>query len=84
MNITGRDIAVQEAYRNELQRQARVWHILQPSPRRVTSLRLTFMEIMVQFGVWLETAGCRLRTRYALPQRETPRSSIAGSGLSNC
>ncbi|MEJ2012264.1 MAG: hypothetical protein P8X64_08580 [Anaerolineales bacterium] len=84
MNITGRDIAVQEAYRNELQRQARMWHSLHRSPRRVTGLQLTFREIMIQIGVWLESAGCRIRTRYALPKPEAPRSSIAGSGLSNC
>jgi hypothetical protein len=84
MNITGRDIAVQEAHRNELRRQAQAWNILRRDPKQAAGLRRAYMELMVRLGGWLEAAGCRLKSRYTLLQGAATRSSTAGSGAQNC
>jgi hypothetical protein len=82
MYFTGRDIAVQKAYRDEMLRQAEPWHIL---PKRLSSkahLQTHFRTSMVRLGAWLEAVGCGLKARYGMSAEAA--QGVAGSTLQRC
>ena len=82
MYFTGRDIAVQKAYRDEMHRQAEPWHILRRRPSSKLQTKKQFRILMVRLGAWLEAVGCRLKARYEMSAE--PTHSVAGSSLQRC
>jgi len=84
MWFTTHDIAVQEAYREEMRRQAEPWHILRRDSIRRRALQVRYARLMVGFGAWLEQAGCRLKARYKFAPADGARSGIARGGLQSC
>lgn len=84
MSITGRDIHIQELYREEMRYQAERWHILQNYGGKTNRVRMAYRWAMLKMGEGLEAAGCWLKARYASSQVESALASSPEGGLQSC
>jgi hypothetical protein len=84
MYFTDRDLAIQKTYRDEMRLQAEQWHILREDSIRTSRLQGSYVKLMLKLGIWLEKAGCSLRTRYGVTRTDLPHSSVTSSGLQSC
>jgi len=63
--LSWRDVLDQEARRDELQRQAKMWQLSQAAQPRRSQPTGRLASTMIRLGAWMERTGCRIQSRFA-------------------